>query len=56
MIASCFFPRFFYKIILKKKTISYFGVKLLALEPSDFFFTFLYIGLSRVQVNQVNPG
>jgi hypothetical protein len=54
MIASDFFPSvFFVKFFFL--TISYFGVKLLALELCDFF-TFLSIELSQVQVKQVNPG
>ena len=46
-------PGHFFNLIFYP--ISYFGVKLLILELCDSF-TFLSIGLSRVQVNQVNLG
>jgi len=45
---------FFYEFIYFL-TILYFGVKLLILDLCDFFILFIYFGLSRVQVDQVNP-
>jgi hypothetical protein len=48
---SNFFPSFFYEIDFFFNS----GIKLLADELSDFFH-FFSIGLSRVCVNQANPG
>jgi len=51
MVDSDFFPQIFMIFC----TFSSFSVKLLFLEPCDFF-TFLFIRLFKVRVSQVNPG
>jgi hypothetical protein len=45
---------FFMKLIFF--LISSFGIKLLAIELSDFLLFFFYVGLSRVRVSQFNLG